>query len=51
METLYINGKTETMFYPERDFPALVREHMGDDAARYTEKLIENQIKEDENDE
>ncbi|WNX84389.1 hypothetical protein RWV98_17720 [Agathobaculum sp. NTUH-O15-33] len=40
METICIRGKTEVMFYPERDFPALVRRDMGNDAAGFVEKIM-----------
>ena len=39
-ETFYVHGKTEVMFNPERDFPALVRRDMGDDAARFVEQIM-----------
>lgn len=35
-----LDGKVETLFYPDRDFTALVRKHMGDDAANYVESLV-----------
>lgn len=40
METICVQGKNEVMFDPERDFPALVRRDMGDDAAAFVEKVM-----------
>ena len=38
MELLIVNGWARTVYRPE-DFEALIREHMGDDAAAYFRRL------------
>ena len=35
-----VNGKPETLF-SDRDFENVIREHMGDDAARFFNALME----------
>lgn len=37
---IMVNGKPETLFQ-QRDFEFLLREHMGDDAARFFNALME----------